>query len=928
MNIYTEFWKSIIKDITAKIDFAKPTDFEMDASILETSIGKRESSGYNGKLIFWAGVVEYYKDSAVFRDLKGLIESSPVIKNNIPGELTLSIYGNITLKVSYRPMNFDLLIERYRSIPEAIKLREIYKWRLIKKFQEGWARYQAGLTSFKDFFLAVDFRNLIYPIGIAVIKQAAKEKPVEFEQLLANLFDESKELKERIPAYVKNFENLYFSLPDHGKNSLQDERTIATLLAFRFPEKYTLFKDSFYSRLSKGFGIKPKPPGEKIFHYYAFIHELLSHLQNNVDIIKEKENRLDESCYDDKNNMLLAQDVFYLTLTTATEVDASDNILNDTEINYIGKRYWLIAPGEGAYLWDEFYNNNKVGIGWEKIKDLSLYESKDEIKNDLLEVYPEFGKSQSNNSLCLWQFSKEMKPVDIVIAKKGIDEYVGYGIVGGEYYHDDSRSNFKHLRQVEWKKKGSWQETLQQIVTKTLTDITKYPDYVDRLKRLIGIEQEATVDADKIEYYWLNANPKFWRIEDFQVGDEQEYTTHNDKGNKRNKFEYFQTIKPGDLVIGYETTPTKKVIAVYEITKGAFIDEDDGVEKIAFKIQKFLPTPISYDTLKNMQSLNNSEVMKNNQGSLFKLSKEEYHAIVDKDINTETGIPEYSIADAEKDIFLDKDDIQNIIQTLEYKKNIILQGAPGVGKTFMAKRIAYLMMEGKDDTKVEMIQFHQSYSYEDFMQGYRPKDGSGFKLENGVFYRFCKRAQADPGNKYFFIIDEINRGNLSKIFGELMLLIEADKRGVENGISLTYTASNENRFYIPGNVYLIGTMNTADRSLAVVDYALRKRFAFIPIKPCFNKKFREELLVKRVNTDIIDGICEKLERLNEAIANDKDLGSGFKVGHSYFCNIPKDSGDIEWYHRIVKNELTALLNEYWFDNEDRAKSEIAKLYFV
>src|SRR4051812_14889231 len=118
---------------------------------------------------------------------------------------------------------------------------------------------------------------------------------------------------------------------------------------------------------------------------------------------------------------------------------------------------------------------------------------------------------------------------------------------------------------------------------KTLTDITKYAEYINRLTRLIGIEQESTVDADKIEYYWLNANPKYWRIQDFQVGDEQSYTTHNETGNKRSRFEYFQKIKAGDLVIGYETSPTKKVIAIFEISKAAHIDEDDGQEKISFK---------------------------------------------------------------------------------------------------------------------------------------------------------------------------------------------------------------------------------------------------------------------------------------------------------------------------------------------------------
>ena len=295
---------------------------------------------------------------------------------------------------------------------------------------------------------------------------------------------------------------------------------------------------------------------------------------------------------------------------------------------------------------------------------------------------------------------------------------------------------------------------------------------------------------------------------------------------------------------------------------------------------------------------------------------EQLNLFFDRDMLDDGETLETSYPTYDKDRFLDSvymsdEDYNTLVSLVKNKKNIILQGAPGVGKTFAAKRLAYSMMGVKDPNRVMMVQFHQSYSYEDFIMGFRPSE-NGFKLKHGVFYEFCKRAEVDSDNDYFFIIDEINRGNLSKIFGELFMLLESDKRGVF--LQLLYA---DEKFSIPENLYIIGMMNTADRSLAMLDYALRRRFAFFNLKPAFEsdgfKTYQQSL-----NNDKVNKLIECIKQLNLAIKSDETLGEGFCIGHSYFCDLDKS----ETYERedslgrIVEFELIPLLNEYWFDDVD------------
>ena len=276
--------------------------------------------------------------------------------------------------------------------------------------------------------------------------------------------------------------------------------------------------------------------------------------------------------------------------------------------------------------------------------------------------------------------------------------------------------------------------------------------------------------------------------------------------------------------------------------------------------------------------------------------------------------PSYTMKDFLKDVYMDEERYLTLAGLLRNKKNVILQGAPGVGKTFIAKRMAYSIMGVKDVERVMMIQFHQSYAYEDFIMGFRPS-ATGFELKEGAFYNFCKKAEIDSDHEYFFIIDEINRGNLSKIFGELFMLIENDKRGPKNKLQLLYS---DELFYIPENVYIIGMMNTADRSLAMLDYALRRRFAFFDLTPGFKSEgFR--IYQEGLDNRQFDALIRTVEALNERIQADESLGEGFCIGHSFFCNLRAEEHLNEHLQSIVEYELIPLLKEYWFDEPLKVK---------
>jgi hypothetical protein len=398
----------------------------------------------------------------------------------------------------------------------------------------------------------------------------------------------------------------------------------------------------------------------------------------------------------------------------------------------------------------------------------------------------------------------------------------------------------------------------------------------------------------------------------------------NPYNDARACYEFTHVVQPGDLVFAKRGRST--IVGHGVVTGGYAFDPSRTsmrsihtvrwVQRGEWSLARHLP----------MKTLTN---LRNDRETLSVLKA----AIGAADPEPKVALPveerkPFTIDDAMDGLFMPRAVFERALDVWRYKRNLILQGAPGVGKSYVARRMAYALMGYEDPSRVRTVQFHQAYAYEDFVQGYRP-NGHGFDLREGVFLEFCRRALTDSKQIYVFIIDEINRGNLSKILGELMLLIEPDKRKSEWGVKLTYAREADARFYVPENVFLLGMMNTADRSLTVVDYALRRRFAFVSVEPGFGEKsFEAHLTNEKVSAAMVQQIRQRIGALNATIREDRtNLGPGFCIGHSFFAAPPKpedgqDSlspeAEAAWYRRVIENEIVPLLEEYWFDNPDKA----------
>lgn len=774
----------------------------------------------------------------------------------------------------------DVLVAYKQNFVSTQWGNEKYKWEAVKCFQDNWDVNAADFADMLTRSLAKTY-NLLASMNnfpARMITGFAKTAPEEVRSMFIALFDESKDVYERIDAFKTQSSILLEKYGNGAGQHYQYENAISTYLWLRYPDKYYIYKfgeiKAVADELESDYRFKKGSYADNIRNFLKLYDEISAALKEDTELVNLFQSQLTDTCYPDPELKTLTIDVGFYISRYFSQKEAGSQVEGE----------WLPAdytPGLSVDEWVKLLNDSEVFTtgSLEIVKCMKDYGGQATCK----QLSVKYGQS-----------SNFYNAGSSTLAKRIADK-TGCPLLEG-YTENSKWWPILYVgRKASKDEQGSY-------IWKLRDELATALDQVD----LSGVELyvAAAPGEEDHGFWWLNANPKIWSFSDIAVGEVQSYTLFNDNGNKRRIFQNFLDAKAGDMIIGYESYPVKQIVAIGKISA-----EQDG-EKIYFEKIEGLTSPIDYATLKGCPELERMEYFQNPQGSLFKLTRGEYDFIVDlireeNPLQPESAIDTYTKDDFLEEVYMTETRYENLVAVLRNKKNIILQGAPGVGKTFAAKRLAYSMMGEKDESRIEFVQFHQNYSYEDFMMGYKPVE-DGFELKYGIFYRFCQKAANQPDKDYFFIIDEINRGNMSKIFGELLMLIERDYRGTK--ATLAY---NGLTFSVPRNLYIIGMMNTADRSLAMIDYALRRRFSFFEVEPGFDSdgfiQYQNGL-----NNETLNELVARVKDLNKEISLDKSLGKGFCIGHSYFCG--RDVCTEEWLHSIVDYDILPMLSEYWFDD--------------
>jgi len=1017
MGRYSEFWKEILSQFKNEIkDYDAAFTKEIPNSGIE-KLGNRTTTGYNGFLeLFACQVKRIYNSSTVYRNLAELLKKDVYFRNKLTGFLKISIDKNHTVHIEYTPFTIELMMNRYRDYQGKTGMEgELYKWEVVKQGNSLFSQYKSVEINFSELIKSLPWSNLqstfVKPVWKATLEKFPEEMESAFELLHDEKYNhERNALQKRIDDFKSEMEVLYENLNDSRfKTSGLEERAYATTLTFIDPTHYTFYMDGFYSNLARCLEGGPMPAGQKLEHYYRLVDEFIAGPLNDYEDVISIKNKLIEGdqYYKDKDNRLLAQDIFFVTLLNDNykkdedtndrdftfenliqfidlnlskieeneirlvankqsnhwawfadnsgllqsisahyetimqdgEVyaalhfeDKSNNIVFSQRINNLpkeyewidwhnaksirltkgyglddenvvesltndllkleedfgdpvrdivrelrnpSKQYWIYAPGKKGEMWNEFYNQEIMALGWDNLGDLSRYENKVAIQKELQKIY-QTDKSKKNDATANYDFLSRMRDGDIIFVKKGRKQLLGYGEVDSSYFYDIDARAYKSRRKVKWKAKGSW-KTDHNLVVKTLTDITHYPaedpkfeKYHQKLMSLMNITIDKPMLAAPINkiLYGPPGTGKTYKLKNdlFKLYEERETSLSVEENFKRiaEDITWWQASSLALIELGGSGTVTD-IISNRWLRA---IAEANNAKNVRASVWGTLQS----HTIEESKTVN------------FKRRLTPF--IFDKKPNSVWEILLENVEEQCPEIFEIKESADNF---LPKATNII--------------------------SRYVFTTFHQAFAYEDFIEGIKPvlsddTDGEvSYHIEDGIFKRICTRAEQDPKNKYAIFIDEINRGNIANIFGELITLIETNKRkGMEDAISVILPYSKQ-AFSVPPNLDIYGTMNTADRSIEALDSALRRRFVFEELmpKPSLLDTLPEE--ISKWHGLSLKNVLETMNRRIEVLI-DRD----HQIGHAYFLKLKNIKSIDHDLKSIFANEIIPLLQEYFYND--------------
>lgn len=778
------------------------------------------------------------------------------------------------------------VISAYKGYFPAHWNDEKYKWEAIQHFQKHWDIYA---DNFSEMFMKATerTRNLLanmnsYPRGM--IKAFAESDAEETRGMFINLFDESKDLAERMEWFLASAEKLRVKYDDgNWHQHYQTQNAITTYLWLKYPDKYYIYKYSevwaFAKAIDSDFLPKKGRGVSNVQGTLKLYDEVREIIQKDFELNQMLKDALEDKCYPDLNKITMTIDIGFF---------ASRFYKKETEEMWFPKDY---SPKLSVQNWLTL------------LEDCSIFTAE---SLQIMRCFMDFGGEATCKQLAE-KYGRSMNFYNAgssYLAKR-IAEKTGCPLFQGE----NEKSRYWPILYIGhtagkdqdgtyvWRLRDELRSALEKM---DLSEVELHgPSGEENLIEFVYTDYDKLQSNARFKK-WLNPVIVALRELGGSAGTQDVYDKIIELYEVSEE-ELSQKHRSGISVIINDIDWAKNYLG-YE----GFLDSNSprGIWTLSRLGERIIIT----DKLAGMIISKWVKILaaKRNNSPLPKINLEKFYEFLpEKMLKNEP----YTKSDFLDQVYMDDVHYDTLAALLKNKKNLILQGAPGVGKTFAAKRLAYAIMEEMDDSRIEFIQFHQNYSYEDFIMGYKPC-GEGFQLTNGIFYRACMNAANHPEKDYFFIIDEINRGNMSRIFGELLMLIEKDYREME--VTLAYSGTP---FCVPKNLYIIGMMNTADRSLAMIDYALRRRFSFFEMSPAFHSDGFKTYQLSLQN-EIFNDLIEKIIELNKEIKKDDSLGEGFQIGHSYFCGQNRVSCTEEWMKFVVYHEIIPLLREYWFDDKE------------